>query len=156
MSRKKKRVERELKLDFKFHSLLISQYINRIMWDGKKKTAMHGVYAALDIVKDKLKDDPLKVLKKATENVKPSVKVKSRRIGGATYQVPVEVELVHANSLAIRWIIGFARARKGKPFAECLASEIIDAFKNEGSAVKKKEDTHKMAEANRAFAHYKW
>ena len=156
MSRKKKRQQREIKEDFKYKSILVSHYINRMMWDGKKNTAISLIYKALDILKNKIKDDPLKVLKKATDNVKPVVKVKSKRIGGATYQVPVEVDSVSSNSLAIRWIINFARQRKGKTFSECLAMEIMDAYKNEGSAVKKKEDTHKMAEANRAFAHYKW
>ena len=110
----------------------------------------------MEKIKKKLKEDPLKILVKATDNVKPQVEVKARRIGGATYQVPTEVESLRANALALRWIINFARSRKGKSFPERLAGEIIDAYNEQGSAIKKKIDTHKMAEANKAFAHYKW
>jgi small subunit ribosomal protein S7 len=156
MSRKKKRLLRPIKEDYKYKSILVTNYVNRILLEGKKSVAEKLVYDAMDIIKDRIKDDPLKVLVRATENVKPLLQVKARRIGGATYQVPVEVEPIRANSLAIRWIIGFAREKKGKPFAERLAMELMDAYNNQGASIKKREDTHKMAEANRAFAHYKW
>jgi len=156
MSRKKKRQNRNIKADIKYNSLLISHYVNRIMLNGEKNIAIRLMYDALDIIKNKLKDEPLKILIKATENVKPQLEVKARRIGGATYQVPTEVDPLRANALALRWIINFARVRKGKSFSEKLASELIDAYNEQGSSIKKKIDTHKMAEANKAFAHYKW
>ena len=156
MSRKKKREDRGITPDVRYNSLLISHYINIIMLKGKKNTATRLMYDAMDIIKDKMKDEPLKILVKATENVKPKLEVKARRIGGATYQVPIEVEPVRANALALRWVINFARERKGKTFSEKLASELLDAYNEQGSAIKKKVDTHKMAEANKAFAHYKW
>jgi len=156
MSRKKKRQDRGMKEDIKYSSLLVSHYINRIMFSGKKSVSKNLIYDAMDILKDKLKEDPLKILIKATDNVKPQLEVKARRIGGATYQVPIEVEPLRANALAIRWIVGFARDRKGKSFSEKLAGELLDAYNQQGSSIKKKVDTHKMAEANKAFAHYKW
>jgi small subunit ribosomal protein S7 len=156
MSRKKKREDRGLKADIKYNSLLVSHYVNRIMLSGEKNIAVGLIYDAMDILKEKLKDEPLKILVKATENVKPQLEVKARRIGGATYQVPIEVDPLRANALALRWIINFARSRKGKSFSEKLAGELIDAYNEQGSAIKKKIDTHKMAEANKAFAHYKW
>ncbi|MDR0723714.1 MAG: 30S ribosomal protein S7 [Endomicrobium sp.] len=156
MSRKKKRQDRGMKADIKYNSLLVTHYVNRIMLNGEKNISFGLIYETMDIIKEKLKDDPLKILVKATENVKPQLEVKARRIGGATYQVPVEVEPLRANALAIRWIINFARARKGKSFSEKLAGELIDAYNEQGSSVKKKIDNHKMAEANKAFAHYKW
>ncbi|MFH1715448.1 MAG: 30S ribosomal protein S7 [Elusimicrobiota bacterium] len=156
MSRKKKRIARPMKEDPTYKSILVIQYVNRIMQQGKKSLALNIVYDALEYIKTKLKDDPLNVLIKATNNVKPILEVKPRRIGGATYQVPVEVEPIRANALAIRWIIEFARAKKGRPLHEGLAMELLDAYKKEGTSIKKREDTHKMAEANKAFAHYKW
>jgi small subunit ribosomal protein S7 len=156
MSRKKKRQDRGIQSDGKYNSLLVAHYVNRIMLNGEKNVAIGLIYGAMDILKDKLKDEPLKILVKATENVKPQLEVKARRIGGATYQVPVEVDVVRANALALRWIINFARERKGKSFSEKLAAELIDAYNEQGSSIKKKVDTHKMAEANKAFAHYKW
>jgi len=156
MSRKKKRIERPLAPDYKYKSVLVSHFINHIMLEGKKSVATHIVYDALEIIKNKMKDDPLKVLVRATENVRPLLEVKARRIGGATYQVPVEVDPYRANSLALRWIILYTRARKGKSFAERFAMEIMDAYKKEGASIKKRDDTHKMAEANKAFAHYRW
>jgi small subunit ribosomal protein S7 len=123
---------------------------------GKKSLAEKIVYGAMDIIKSKMKEDPLKVMEKAVENVRPLLETKSRRVGGATYQVPVEVPPDRSLSLAIRWIVQFAKERSGKSMQEKLAAEIMDAVNNRGGAIKKKEDTHKMAEANRAFAHYKW
>ena len=126
------------------------------MLDGKKSTAEGIMYGALEKAAEKLKVEPMALFEKAMENVKPAVEVRSRRVGGATYQVPVEVAPARAQALAIRWIISYARSKKGMPMAERLARELMDAYNNEGSSVKKREDTHKMAEANRAFAHYRW
>ncbi len=156
MSRKKKRVERPIKLDHKYKNYEISKFINYLMWDGKKTVAQKVLYNALDIVKDRINENPVDVLHQAIENVKPIVEVRSRRIGGSTYQIPVEVPSYRQFYLACHWIINFARERSGKSMAEKLANEILDAFKNQGSSIKKKEDTHKMAEANRAFAHLRW
>jgi small subunit ribosomal protein S7 len=127
------------------------------MKQGKKSKAESIFYSAVDLVGQRVKDlPPLKIVEKAVDNVKPALEVKSRRVGGATYQVPVEVKPDRQVALALRWIIGFARGRKGKPMNERLATELLDAYKGEGAAIKKREDTHKMAEANRAFAHYRW
>ncbi len=147
---------RQLPPDYKYNSTLVTKFINVVMKDGKKTKAEKIVYRALDIVKEKMKEDPLKVLTKAVENCKPLIETRSRRVGGATYQVPVEVLPHRQLSLAVRWIVNYARARKGKSMEEKLAAEIMDAYHNRGGAIKKKEDTHKMAEANRAFAHYRW
>lgn len=156
MSRKKKRIERNLKLDFKYKNTETTKLINYLMWDGKKSVAQSVLYDALDLIKERLNEDPVDVLHKALENVKPIVEVRSRRIGGSTYQIPVEVPSYRQFYLACHWLITFARSRSGKSMAEKLANEIIDAYKNQGSSIKKKEDTHKMAEANRAFAHLRW
>ena len=126
------------------------------MWGGKKSTAKHILYDALDIVQKKTNDEPLKLFKKAVENVKPVLEVKSRRVGGSTYQVPVEVGATRRTSLSIRWILTYSRARGEKSMEEKLAGELMDAANNRGNAIKKKEDTHRMAEANKAFAHYRW
>ncbi|HAF49973.1 MAG: 30S ribosomal protein S7 [Synergistales bacterium 54_24] len=134
----------------------LSKMINSVMWDGGKSKAEKVVYAALEKAAKRLNVSPQEVFEKALENVKPIVEVRPRRVGGATYQVPVEVDPQRAQSLAIRWIIQYARARKGIPMEERLARELADAYKGEGGAAKKREDTHKMAEANRAFAHYRW
>ncbi len=139
-----------------YNSTLISKFINIALKRGKKSVAERVIYGAMDIVKQKTKEDPLKVFEKAVENVRPLLETKSRRVGGATYQVPVEVAPERSVSVAVRWILGFARERSGKSMEEKLAAEIIDALNNRGGAIKKKEDTHKMAEANRAFAHYRW
>ncbi len=136
--------------------VLISQFINMIMWDGKKAKAKKIVEQALEIAAKKLNRGAKEVFSKAVNNVKPTLEVKSRRIGGATYQVPVEVSSDRAISLAFRWIRNAARSKKGSPMKDRLASELIAAFNNEGAAVKKKEDTHKMAQANKAFSHYRW
>jgi small subunit ribosomal protein S7 len=139
-----------------YRSILVTQIVNKILQRGKKTTAEAIVYDALDIVASKTDGDALSALKRAVDNVKPQLEVKSRRVGGATYQVPVEVRSHRANTLAVRWIVGFARARRERTMAERLASELLDANNGIGSAVKRKDDMHKMAESNRAFAHYRW
>lgn len=148
--------KRETVGDATYGNPVITKFINTLMLDGKKSIAEAIMYGALDEASEKLKVEPVALFEKAMENVKPLVEVKSRRVGGATYQVPVEVAPARAQALAIRWIIGFARAKKGMPMYDRLAHEFIDAYNNEGSSIKKREDTHKMAEANRAFAHYRW
>jgi small subunit ribosomal protein S7 len=134
----------------------VAKFINNLMRQGKKSTGEKIIYGAFAVVENRLKDDPLKVFKKALDNVKPVVEVKSRRVGGATYQVPVEVRQDRRTALAMRWLIEYASARGEKTMVEKLAGEILDAANNRGNAVKKREDTHKMAEANKAFAHYRW
>jgi len=136
--------------------VLVSRWINKINFRGKKTVAERIFYSAMDILRDKAKADPMETLNKAVENVRPLLEVRPRRVGGATYQVPMEVRPVRSTSLAMRWILGAARSRTGRPMAERLAEEILAASKREGAAFKKREDTHKMAEANRAFAHYRW
>ena len=147
---------RELMPDPVYRSILVTQIVNKILQRGKKTTAESIVYDALDIVAAKTDGDALSALKRAVDNVKPQLEVKSRRVGGATYQVPVEVRAPRANTLAVRWIVGFARARRERTMAERLASELLDAQNGIGSSVKRKDDMHKMAESNRAFAHYRW
>lgn len=142
--------------DHFYNSTLISIFVNIILKKGKKNTAQKIVYTAMERVKQKAKEDPLKMFEKAVENVRPVLETKSRRVGGATYQVPIEVSLNRSTSLAVRWLIRYARDRAGKSMEEKLSAEIIDAMNNRGGAVKKKEDIHKMAESNRAFAHYRW
>ena len=142
--------------DSKYNSVLLSRFLNKLFSDGKKTVAESVLYGALEIVKEKTKEDPLAVFTKAIDNVRPLVEVRPRRVGGATYQVPSEVPQARSFTIAIRWIITFAQARKGKPMSERLAAEFIEASKKEGAAIKKREDTHRMAEANKAFAHYKW
>jgi small subunit ribosomal protein S7 len=139
-----------------YRSILVTQIVNKILQRGKKTTAEAIVYDALEIVADKSDGDALSALKRAVDNVKPQLEVKSRRVGGATYQVPVEVRAHRANTLAVRWIVGFARARRERTMAERLAAELLDANNGIGSSVKRKDDMHKMAESNRAFAHYRW
>ncbi len=147
---------RQVPPDPVYGDVLVAKLINKVMWDGKKTTAQKIVYGAFDIIREKTKKDPLEVFKQAVENVKPVLEVRPRRVGGATYQVPIEVQEPRRTSLALRWIVEAARARKGRPMKEKLAEEIIAAYNNTGTAIKKKEDTHRMAEANRAFAHYRW
>ena len=142
--------------DHFYNSTLISIFVNTILKKGKKNTAQKIVYTAMERVKQKAKEDPLKMFEKAVENVRPVLETKSRRVGGATYQVPIEVSLNRSTSLAVRWLIRYARGRAGKSMEEKLSAEIIDAMNHRGGAVKKKEDIHKMAESNRAFAHYRW
>ena len=149
--------KRETPPDPIYASPLVTKFVNCVMGMGKKSVAERIFYGAMDVVKDKTKDDPVKALKKAIDNVKPLLEVKSRRVGGATYQVPVEVNPARRQSLSIRWIISYAAQRGSeKQMVNKLANEILDAANNRGGAVKKKEDTHKMAEANKAFAHYRW
>ncbi len=156
MGRHKKSVNRPVMPDSKYNSPVITKFVSRMMLDGKKATCTKIIYDAMDKVKAKTDKDPLEVFNKALDNVKPLVEVKSRRVGGATYQVPVEIRDSRREALAMRWIIAAARSRSGHGMADTLASELVDAFNNTGSAYKKKEDTHKMAEANKAFAHYRW
>lgn len=156
MPRKRIIDKREILPDSRYNSKLISKFVNSLMKKGKKSTAERACYGALDIIKEKTGGDPLKVFKTAVENVKPAVEVKSRRVGGATYQVPVDIRTQRRNALAFRWIIGYSKARTEKTMSEKLAAEIMSASKNTGASIKKKEDTHKMAEANKAFAHYRW
>ena len=147
---------RELMPDPVYRSVLVTQIVNKVLQEGKKTTAEAIVYDALDIVATKSDGDALTALKRAIDNVKPQLEVKSRRVGGATYQVPIEVRPRRATTLAIRWIVGFSRGRRERTMAERLAAELLDANNGIGSAVKRKEDVHKMAESNKAFAHYRW
>ena len=156
MPRKGRAEKRIVEADTKFKSTNIQRFINRIMEKGKKSTAQKIVYNALDVVKEKTNQDPITVFKKAIKNVSPLVKVKARRIGGSTYQVPIEVGQFEGESLGSRWLITSARKRSGKSMVEKLATEFMDAANGQGTAVKKREDTHKMAEANKAFAHYRY
>ncbi len=156
MSRRHSADKREIIPDPKFGDAIVSKFMNSIMYDGKKSVAESIVYGAFDSIQGKLKSDPLTVFRQALENVAPSVEVRSRRVGGATYQVPVEVRTERRQALAIRWIITAARGRNDKTMVDRLSGELIDASNNRGNAVKKREDTHRMAEANRAFAHYRW
>jgi small subunit ribosomal protein S7 len=156
MPRKREVKKREILADPKYHDTLISKFVNGIMRRGKKNVSERIFYHALDIIKEKIHSDPTKTFKQAMDNVKPLIEVRPRRVGGATYQVPVEVRPSRKNALAIRWIIGYAKQRSEKTMEEKLAGELIDAANNRGAAIKKKEDTHKMAEANKAFAHYRW
>jgi small subunit ribosomal protein S7 len=143
--------------DARYNSVLVSKFINRLMERGKKSLAQNIFYGAMDLLEKQIKDEqPLAVFEKAMDRVRPRVEVKSRRVGGATYQVPVEVRPERRNALAIRWIVGFAQKRPGRSMAEKLAAELNDAYNSRGASVKKREDTHKMAEANKAFAHYRW
>lgn len=156
MSRKKITRKKEVIYDPMYNSSVLAKLINSVMKDGKKALAQKIVYGAMDVVKEKLKEDPLKIVVKAIENVKPQIETRSRRVGGATYQVPMEVRKERAYSLALRWLVQNARGRGGKSFQEKLVGELMDAFNSKGGAIKKKETVHKMAESNRAFAHYKW
>jgi small subunit ribosomal protein S7 len=156
MSRRHSAEKREVIPDAKFHDVVLAKFMNSIMYDGKKSAAESIVYGAFDIIEQKTKQEPLPVFKQALENVAPSIEVRSRRVGGATYQVPVEVRTERRQALAIRWIITAARGRNDKTMVDRLSAELMDAANNRGNAVKKREDTHRMAEANRAFAHYRW
>ena len=154
--RKRRAVKREVLPDPVFKSKVVTKLINRIMLDGKKGVAEKILYEAFDIVKEKTNEEPVTVFEKALENIKPQLEVKSRRVGGSNYQVPIEVSETRSQTLGLRWLVNFARLRGGKSMAENLANEIIDASNGTGNAVKKKEDTHRMAEANKAYAHFKW
>ena len=154
--RKRRAVKRDVLPDPIFHSKVVTKLVNQIMVDGKRGKAETIVYDAFDIIKDRTNNDPNEVFMKALENIKPALEVKARRVGGANYQVPMEVSHDRAQSLALRWLNTAAKNRGGKSMAEKLANELIDASNNTGGAVKKREDTHRMAEANKAFAHYRW
>jgi small subunit ribosomal protein S7 len=156
MGRKRKSLNRPVRADFRYNSVMVSKFIQRMMQQGKKSVAARILYDAMGNLKEKTGTEPLDVFMKALDNVKPMVEVKSRRVGGATYQVPIEIRDTRREALGMRWLINAARSRAGKSMAERLAQELADAFNNQGSAVKKKEDTHKMAEANKAFANYRW
>ena len=154
--RKRRAVKRDVLADPIYNSKLVTKIINTIMIDGKKGTAQKIFYGAMDIVKEKTNQEPMEVLNQALENIMPALEVKSRRVGGANYQVPVEVKADRKQALGLRWLINYARLRGGHSMAENLANEIVDASNGTGAAVKKREETHRMAEANKAFAHYRW
>ena len=156
MPRRREIPKRELAADPLYGSTLVSKFINTVMRGGKRSTAERILYKSFDIIKEKTGDDPLKVFKKAMDNVKPTLEVRSRRVGGATYQVPVEVRPPRAVTLGLRWLVQYARARREKTMIERLMNELLDASNGLGAAVKRREDTHKMAESNKAFAHYRW
>jgi len=156
MSRRHAAEKREILPDAKFGDLVIAKFINSVMLQGKKSTAEHIVYDALDKISSKTGQDPVKVFHEAVENIKPAVEVRSRRVGGATYQVPVEVRPERRQALAFRWLVSYARSRSETTMVDRLSGELMDAMANRGGAVKKREDTHRMAEANKAFAHYRW
>ena len=156
MPRRAAAIRREVQPDAKYNNRLVTQLINKVLLDGKKSVAEGIVYGAFDIIAEKTGQDPIAVFKKAMENIRPTLETKSKRVGGANYQVPIEVNSRRSTTLAIRWLVDFSRKRKENTMAQRLANEIIDASENTGAAVKKREDTYKMAEANRAFAHYRW
>ena len=156
MSRKKTQPKKNVVPDPKFNSTIIPKLINNIMYDGKRGVAAKIVYDAIEKIKTKSKDEPINIFNEAINNIKPTVEVRSRRVGGATYQVPVEVKTKRSQTLALRWLLEATRKRKNKSMADKLYSELMDASQKKGSAIKKREDTHKMAESNKAFAHYRW
>jgi small subunit ribosomal protein S7 len=156
MPRRRVVAKRVILPDPKFKDRLVAKFINSLMYQGKKGVGEQIFYDAMDIIADKTKNDPIRVFKKAMDNIKPIIEVKARRVGGSTYQVPVEVRSDRREALGIRWLIRYSRARSEKSMRDKLASEIIDAFNSKGAAVKKREETHRMAEANKAFAHYRW
>jgi len=156
MSRRHSAEKREVIPDPKYGDIVVTKFMNSIMYDGKKSTAERIVYGAFDIIEGRSRQNPLEVFKQALENVAPAIEVRSRRVGGATYQVPVEVRMERRQALAIRWLITAARSRNDKTMVDRLSAELLDASNNRGNAVKKREDTHRMAEANRAFSHYRW
>ena len=156
MSRKKTAPKRIFYPDPKYRSLILSKFINFVMYDGKKSTAVKIIYNALEQIKNKTKDDPIKIFNDAINNIRPNLEVRSRRVGGATYQVPVEVKIKRSQTLALRWLLSAARKRKNRTMSDKLFNELMEASQNKGSAIKKREDTHKMAESNKAFAHYRW
>ena len=156
MSRKKRAPKRIFYPDPKHGSLVLAKFINFIMYDGKKETAEKIIYNALEKIKNKTKEDPIKIFNNAISNIRPNLEVRSRRVGGATYQVPVEVKTSRSQTLALRWLLEATRKRKNKTMSDKLFNELMDASQNKGSAIKKREDTHRMAESNKAFAHYRW
>ena len=156
MSRRRAAIKREVLPDAKYKDKVITKFMNRVMFSGKKSTAEKIVYGAFDIINKKTKNDPLEYFHEAIDKVKPGLEVRSRRVGGATYQVPVEVRPIRAQALAMKWLIENAKKRKENSMKERVAGELMDAFNNKGNSVKKREETHKMAEANRAFSHFRW
>lgn len=156
MSRRHRAEKRPVVPDLRFNNDLVARLVTKVMERGKKSIAERIVYGAFDQIKETTQADPIEVFKQAIENVKPRLEVKSRRVGGATYQVPVEVDADRSFALAMRWLITYAKTRKGVPMGRALALELVDAYKNQGNAIKKRDDTHKMAQANKAFAHYRW
>ena len=156
MARRRRAYKREMTPDPQFDSELVSRLISSVMKSGKKAVAQGIVYGAIEAIRGKVEEDPLSVLTKAVDNIKPRVEVRSRRVGGATYQVPVEVSRDRQLALAMRWLVSFSSQRKGVPMQQALSAELLDAYKNQGNAIRKREDTHKMAQANKAFAHYAW
>ena len=156
MPRRARAAKREISPDARYHNMTVARLTNRVMTRGKKSTAERIIYGALEIMEQQMSKEPVTILEQAIKNATPILEVKPRRVGGATYQVPVEVRPDRGLSLAIRWLVGAARARTGKSMAEKLAAELSDAAKGQGTTIKKREDTHRMAEANRAFAHYRW
>ena len=156
MSRKKQAPKRISYPDSKYKSMTLAKFINFVMYDGKKATSERIIYEALDKIKSKTKEDPIKIFNEAINNIRPNLEVRSRRVGGATYQVPVEVKTKRSQTLALRWLLDATRKRKNKSMSDKLMNELMDASQNKGSAIKKREDTHKMAESNKAFAHFRW
>ena len=156
MPRRREVTRREILADPKYKNILVAKFINKVMQQGKKSVAERILYHAMEIIQERTKEDPLKVFEKSVSNVKPIIEVKSRRVGGATYQVPQEIRPERRTALAIRWLIAYALERSEKSMEEKLAAELLDAANNRGGAIKKREDVHKMAEANKAFAHYRW
>ncbi len=156
MPRRGKSVKRPISPDAKFSSVLVQTLINKVMYNGKKSTAERIVYEAMDQMAERTKEDPRQVVEQAIRNTMPILEVRPRRVGGATYQIPLEVRPARQVSLAMRWLLTAARARSGRPMAERLSAELLDAYREQGSAIKKREDTHRMAEANKAFVHYRW
>jgi len=156
MPRRGQILKRKVLPDPKYHDRLVMKFVNNLMHRGKKSLSERIFYGAMDVIEQRTREDPLKLFKRAMDNVKPVIEVKARRVGGATYQVPVEIRPQRRTALAMRWLISYARARGEKTMMERLAAELIDAANNRGSSIKKREDTHKMAEANKAFAHYRW
>ena len=156
MSRKSSAPKRIFYPDPKYGSSVLAKFINFLMYDGKKTTAEKIIYSALDRIKEKTKEDPIKVFNDAVNNIRPNLEVRSRRVGGATYQVPVEVKMKRSQTLALRWLLEATRKRKNKSMSDKLINELMDAYQKKGSAIKKREDTHRMAESNKAFAHFRW
>ena len=156
MPRRRRAEIREVAADAVYNSTLVEKFVNSLMWQGKKNTAQGIFYDAMEKLRERTSDDPLKAFKKAVENAKPLLEVKTRRVGGATYQVPLEVPSDRQFSLALRWVVDFADARKGIPMKEALAAEILEAYQGQGNAIRKRDEVHKMAQANKAFAHFRW
>ena len=156
MSRKKHSAKRIFYPDTKYNSLVLAKFINCVMYDGKKTTSEKVIYKALEKIKDKTKEDPIKIFNEAIANIRPNLEVRSRRVGGATYQVPQEVKSKRSQTLALRWLLEATRKRKNKSMSDKLFNELMDASQNKGAAIKKREDTHRMAESNKAFAHFRW